>query len=347
MSVGQTIEPPGRIGFRMPAEWSAHERCWMAWPCRRELWRGRIAAARRAYAAVARVIAAFEPVTMIARAEDAAEAAGLCGDGVTVDIAALDDSWMRDIGPTFLRDAGGRIAGVNWRFNAWGGKYGDCAHDGALAASLLDTLGIRRFDAPFVLEGGAIHSDGEGTVLTTESVLLNPNRGMAATRAEAEALLARWLGAEKVIWLSDGLVNDETDGHVDNVACFSGPARVLALSAPDRADPNHRRLAANLDILRQATDARGRRLDVVRLEQPTVPDETGEPGVASYMNFYIANGAIVMPAFAEKTDAAAAATLRAVFPGREIVQVDARDIVRGGGGIHCITQQQPRALCET
>ena len=330
----------------MPAEWTDHERCWMAWPCRREVWRGRIDAARRAYAAVARTIAAFEPVTMVARAEDAAAARTLCGDRVTIEGMEIDDSWMRDIGPTFVQDDAGRVAGVNWRFNAWGEKYDGYAHDAALAASLLDGLGVRRFDAPFVLEGGAINSDGDGTALTTESVLLNRNRGMANSRTEAEDLLCEWLGVEKVIWLPGGLANDETDGHVDNVACFAGPGRVLALCAPDAADPNHRRLAANLETLDAATDARGRRLEVGYLEQPTFPDERGRPGMASYMNFYIANGAIVMPAFAVKEDEAAAATLRAAFPGREIVQVDARDIVRGGGGIHCITQQQPRTSCE-
>lgn len=330
----------------MPAEWAAHERCWMAWPCRAELWGGGLADAREAYAAVARAIAVFEPVTMIAREGDAADAGAQCGPSVAIMTAPIDDSWMRDFGPTFVVSDGGEVAGVSWEFNAWGRKYRGFDNDAALAGLLLDRLGVRRFDAPFVLEGGAIHSDGEGTVLTTESVLLNPNRRMAGSRDAAEALLRDWIGAEKVIWLPAGLVEDETDGHVDNVACFAAPGRVLALSAPNPSDPNHAALAANLALLSAERDARGRRIDVVPLKQTTKVDTAGRPLAASYINFYIANGGIVMPSFASSEDTAAAATVREAFPGRRVVQVDARPIIRGGGGIHCITQQQPRKGCD-
>ena len=326
----------------MPAEWTAHTRCWMAWPCRTELWGDGLGAARSAYAAVARAIAEFEPVTMVVRETEVDTAAAECGPSVDLLSAPLDDSWMRDFGPTFLRQGTDGIAGVSWQFNAWGGKYAGFEHDSAFAGLLLDRLGVTRFDAPFVLEGGAIHSDGEGTILTTESVLLNPNRGMAATRAEAEALLHDWLGAEKVIWLPSGMVADETDGHIDNVACFAAPGRVLALSAPDAADPNHAVLAENLRRLAAERDARGRALDVIPISQTTAMDAAGQPGAASYINFYIANGGIVMPSFATDEDEAAAAAVRAAFPERRVVQVDARAIVQGGGGIHCITQQQPR-----
>lgn len=330
----------------MPAEWVAHERCWMAWPCRAELWGGGLADAREAYAAVARAIAVFEPVTMIAREGDAADAGAQCGPSVAIMTAPIDDSWMRDFGPTFVVSDGGEVAGVSWEFNAWGRKYRGFDNDAALAGLLLDRLGVRRFVAPFVLEGGAIHSDGEGTVLTTESVLLNPNRRMAGSRDAAEALLRDWIGAEKVIWLPAGLVEDETDGHIDNVACFAAPGRVLALSAPNPSDPNHAALAANLALLSAERDARGRRIDVVPLKQTTKVDTAGRPLAASYINFYIANGGIVMPSFASSEDTAAAATVREAFPGRRVVQVDARPIIRGGGGIHCITQQQPRKGCD-
>lgn len=345
---GMTNGPvsPSARGFRMPAEWSAHERCWMAWPCRAELWRDGLEEARQAYAAVARVIAGFEPVTMIAREADAAGAGAQCGPSVAIMPAPIDDSWMRDIGPTFVVSDDGDIGGVSWGFNAWGGKYRGFDDDAALAGLLLDRLGLPRFDAPFVLEGGAIHSDGEGTVLTTESVLLNPNRRMAASRAGAEALLRDWIGAEKVIWLPAGLVEDETDGHVDNVACFAAPGRVLALVAPDPLDPNHAALAANLALLSAERDARGRPLEVVPLQQTTQFDSAGRPLAASYINFYIANDGVVMPSFASSEDDAAAVTVRGAFPGRRVVQVDARPIIRGGGGIHCITQQQPRKGCD-
>ncbi len=337
---------PATRGFRMPAEWAAHERCWMAWPCRAELWGGSLEDARRAYADVARAIAAFEPVTMIARPSDAAAAAAQCGPAVAVMPAPLDDSWMRDFGPTFVVNGEGQVAGISWRFNAWGEKYSGFLDDAALAGLLLDRLGLPRFDAPFVLEGGAIHSDGEGTVLTTESVLLNANRRMADSRAAAEALLRDWLGAEKVIWLPAGLAEDETDGHIDNVACFAAPGSVLALSAADASDVNHAALAENLALLASERDARGRPLDVVPIRQTTRRDEAGRPLAESYINFYIANGGIVMPSFGTAEDDAAAAVVRRAFPGRRVVQVDARAIVRGGGGIHCITQQQPRTGCD-
>ena len=318
----------------------------MAWPCRTELWGDGLAAARQAYAAVARTIAGFEPVTMVAREADAAEAGALCGPSVQVLAAPIDDSWMRDFGPTFVVNRDGDVRGVAWQFNAWGGKYRDYDNDATLAARLLDRVGIPRFDAPFVLEGGAIHSDGEGTALATETVLLNPNRRMASSRAAAEALLRDWIGAETVIWLPAGLVDDETDGHIDNVACFAGPGRVLARIAPDPSDPNHAGLAANLSLLSKARDARGRRLEVVPLPQTTRRDAAGRPLAASYINFYIADGGIVMPSFASAEDDAAAAMIAQAFPGRRIVQVDARPLDPGGGGIHCITQQQPRKGCD-
>ena len=337
---------PVAQGFAMPAEWAPHERCCMAWPCRAELWGDGIDEAREAYAAVARAIAGFEPVTMVVREADAAQAAALCGRAVALWQAPIDDSWMRDFGPTFVSDGAGKVAGIAWRFNAWGGKYRGYESDAALAGLLLGRVGLPGFDAPFVLEGGAVHCDGEGTVLTTESVLLNPNRHMASSREEAEALLRDWLGAEKVIWLPSGLVEDETDGHIDNVACFAAPGRVLALAAPDRSDPNHAVLAENIERLSAERDARGRRLDVVPLRQTTLRDRGGQPLAASYINFYIANGGVVMPRFGTPEDGPAAAAVQAAFPGRRIAQVDARPIVRGGGGIHCITQQQPRKGCD-
>jgi agmatine deiminase len=329
----------------MPAEWAPHARCWMAWPCRAALWGGGLDAARAAYADVARTISRFEPVTMIARPEDAAGARVLCGSDITVETFPIDDSWMRDIGPTFLVDKQDGMAGCAWRFNAWGGKYSDYADDAALAGRLLDRLGVRRFDAPFVLEGGAIHCDGAGTVLTTESVLRNPNRNPGLDRAGMAALLRDWLGAATVIWLEAGLAEDETDGHVDNVACFAGPGRVLALRAPTPDDPNHGVLEANLAILQSETDAAGRRLQIETIDQPALFDAAGKPLAASYLNFYVANGGVVMPRFDLPEDGPAAEAVAAAFPGRAVVQVDALPIVRGGGGIHCITQQQPAVPC--
>ncbi len=333
---------PAAEGFAMPAEWRPHERCWMAWPCRQETWGDRLDDARDAYAAVAQAIAEYEPVTMVANPQDVAAASINCGRGVDVLPMDLDDSWMRDIGPTFLLDGKGGIAGSDWHFNAWGHKYDYFNNDARLAESLLDHLDIRRFDAPFILEGGAIHSDGEGTVLTTETVLLNPNRNPGMDKAETEKALCDWLGAVKVIWLPAGMHNDETDGHVDNLACFARPGVVLAASCPDEADPNYEILRANTEFLRASTDAKGRTLEVATIDQPTRMDDHGERLASSYINFYIADRGIVMPSFEDRRDAAARRTIAQAFPYHKVTQVSAVDIIRGGGGIHCITQQQPK-----
>jgi agmatine deiminase len=333
---------PADDGFHMPAEWAPHGRCWMAWPCREQLWGEGLDAARDAYAEVAKAIAEFEPVTMIANPENVAEASLRCGSGVACVPMAHDDSWMRDTGPTFLIDGEGRVAGVDWGFNAWGGKYPDYDRDAAAAGALLEHLDLPRYDAPLVLEGGSIHVDGEGTLLTTEQCLLNPNRNPDLNRVEIEELLANHLGIRKVIWLGQGLEDDETDGHVDNLACFVRPGVVLALSAGDPEDGNYAALQDNLTRLRAARDAKGREIEVVEVQQPARGEGAdGRRLPKSYVNFYIANGGIVMPSFEDAQDTGAFEAISACFPGREVRQISAVDIVPGGGGIHCITQQQP------
>ncbi len=333
---------PADAGFAMPAEWVPHARCWMAWPCRFELWGDRLATARAAYAAVARAIARFEPVTMVAGIGDARGARDTLGHGVSILELPLNDSWMRDIGPTFLTNKAGALAGAAWRFNAWGGKYRDYADDARIAARVLAHLDLPCFEAPFVLEGGAIHVDGEGTALVTEQCLLNPNRNPALRKADVEANLHDWLGVRTVIWLGQGLVDDETDGHVDNLACFARPGVVLALSEPDPRDGNHTALADNLARLRQAKDAQGRALEIVPIRQPAERHAGRRRLALSYINFYRANGAIVAPRFDDSRDADAERVLRDVFSDLTVVTVAAADIVYGGGGLHCITQQQPR-----
>ncbi|MEA2354145.1 MAG: agmatine deiminase [Solirubrobacteraceae bacterium] len=327
----------------MPAEWEPHARCLMAWPARPELWGDRLAQAERDYAAIARVIAAREPVLMAARPEAADRARSLCGDGVEVAVAELDDSWMRDTGPVFVRAPGGAVLGVDFAFNGWGEKYRPYDADDRLPARLLELLGVPRVDAGgFVLEGGAIGVDGAGTLVTTESVLLNPNRNPGLGRAEVEERLARHLGADRVIWLAGGLVEDrDTDGHVDNVCHFLGPGRVIAQTVPDPASPNHATCAENVRRLRAAHDVRGRPLEVV--EMPHLPYVPGcdPPVVAPYLNFYLAPGAVVVPVTGAATDAAALALIGGALPGREVVAVPGATLARGGGGVHCITQQQP------
>ncbi|WP_340117978.1 agmatine deiminase family protein [Pelagibius sp. 7325] len=335
---------PADDGFFMPAEWAPHERCWMAWPCRESLWGDGLDAARGAYAAVARAISAFEPVTMLANAAEVAEAAARCGTTVATQALPLNDSWMRDSGPTFVVDGKGGLGGVDWRFNAWGEKFHPFDEDARIAGRVLEQLAVPRYAPPLVLEGGSIHVDGEGTLLTSEECLLNPNRNAALDRAAIEDLLRRYLGVSAFVWLGQGLDKDDTDGHVDNIACFVRPGVVMAVTCDDPADPNHAILGDNLARLKQARDAKGRALEVIELPLPREARHLdGQRLALSYVNYYIANGGIVMPSFDDANDALAYDIVSKAFPERRVTQVPALPILAGGGGIHCITQQQPRA----
>lgn len=326
----------------MPPEWALHDRCWMAWPCRPELWGERMAAARRAVAEVAKAIAAFEPVTMIARPDLTAEASLHCGRGISVLPLEHDDSWMRDTAPTFVRDAGGNLAGIDWRFNGYGGRAPDYAADAKLAEVICERLKIPRFAAPVVLEGGAFHVDGEGTCLACAESVLDPRRNAGLDRADMARVLGDYLGVDKVIWLERGLVDDPAGGVVENLACFARPGVVLALRARDPEDDNHEILRGNLERLRSEADAAGRALEVIEIEQPAARFRSdGRRIAASYINFYPANGAVIVPMFDDNADQAAFKAIGAAFPDREIVQIDASDLVVGGGAIHSITQQQP------
>jgi agmatine deiminase len=344
MAIRVQVETPRAAGLSMPAESSLHERTLMAWPVRADLWGDDIAQARRDYATIASAVAAFEPVLMVAPPEAAADARRRCGRGVDVVELPIDDSWIRDSGPIFVT-GGGRRAGVDFAFNGWGEKFEPFDHDDALPAALLEHLGAGRFKAPLVLEGGSITVDGEGTLITTEQCLLNPNRNPSLTREEIEALLGDYLGAETVIWLPHGLLEDhDTDGHVDNVAAFVEPARVLLQTAPPD-DPNHERLAENAATLRAASDARGRQIEVVELDVlPTAPVRGGR-GCVPYTNLYVANGATFVPVAGDDADRdeEVLGRLGSLFDGREIVPVPGRMLAEGGGGVHCITQQVPAA----
>jgi agmatine deiminase len=279
-----------------------------------------------------------------------------------------DDAWMRDIGPTVVVDRDGRRRGVDWRFNAWGGLedglYFPWERDERVAQKVLEVEGLDRYRAPLVLEGGSIHVDGEGTVLTTEECLLNRNRNPELTRAQIEALLLAYLGAEKVIWLNRGVYNDETDGHVDNLVCFARPGVVLLTWTEDERDPQHAISRDALARLENATDARGRSLEVIRVPSPgpltitkeealgvaasstTLPRRAGDRLAASYVNFYIANTRIVFPRLDPALDDEVAELLRGCFAGREVVGIEAREILLGGGNVHCITQQLPGSVGE-
>lgn len=366
MAVSTTLDStPAADGFRMPAEFEPHAGCWMAWPERPDNWRLGAEPAQRAFAAVAAAIAASEPLTVGASAAQLARARELLGAAVRVVELDSDDAWMRDTGPTFVVDGAGRRRGVDWRFNAWGGHdgglYESWERDELVAARVLEVEGDDRYRAPLVLEGGAIHVDGEGTVLTTEECLLNRNRNPGLSRGQIETALLEYLGAEKVVWLGRGVHADETDGHVDNLACFAAPGVVLLTWTGDGSDPQQAISSDARERLEAATDARGRRFEVVLLPSPgplfasageatgvepapgTKPRRGGERLAASYANLYVGNERVVLPLLDERTDEAAAEIVAGCFPGREVVGVPSREILLGGGNVHCITQQVPRA----
>ncbi|HEY2216530.1 MAG TPA: agmatine deiminase, partial [Solirubrobacteraceae bacterium] len=272
---------PAADGYRMPGEFEPHAGCWMAWPQRADNWRLDARPAQETYAAVAEAINASEPVTMAASAAQFERCRSLLSPSIRVVELSTDDAWMRDVGPTFVRDRSGhRLRGVDWKFNAWGGAdgglYESWDRDERAAGKVLEIEGVERYRAPIVLEGGSIHVDGEGTVLTTEECLLNPNRNPTLSREQIEHALLEYLGTEKVIWLGRGAFNDETDGHIDNLACFARPGVVLLTWTDDETDPQHAISRDALERLQTATDARGQPLDVVKLPSPgplTIDDE--------------------------------------------------------------------------
>lgn len=336
------IDPVER-GLFMPAEWAPHRRCWMAWPCREECWGRQLEEAREATAEVAQAIAAFEPVTMVCNPEHVAEVSLRLGGKVAIESMDHDDSWIRDNGPTFLIDGQGNRAGVDWRFNAWGAKFHPYDRDQAVAERILASLKVERYESQLVLEGGAIHVDGEGTLITTESVLLNPNRNPGWDRESVERELKRLLRIEKVIWLKRGIVDDESDGNIDNLLTVAAPGKLLCLTTRDKKDANYEIFQENKAVLEAETDAAGRSFEILEVEQPAARKhpESGVRLSLSYVNLYIADGGVVMPSFDSGKDDDAYEIVQDAFPGREVTQVPASDIVYGGGGIHSITQQQP------
>jgi agmatine deiminase len=355
---------PRRDGYRMPGEFEPHAGCWMLWPERPDNWRLGGKPAQLAFAAVAAAIAGSEPVTVGVCARQFANARRLLPPAVRVVEISSNDAWMRDVGPTFVVNDRGGVRGVDWMFNAWGGLQGGLYfpwdQDDAVARKVLEIEGRDRYRAPFVLEGGAIHVDGQGTLITTEECLLNPNRNPGLSRAQIERLLRRYLNVEVIIWLGKGVHLDETDGHVDNLCAFTRPGEVVLTWTDDRRDPQYEISHDAYERLKDARDARGRRLEVHKLAQPgplvmtkseaegvdaaegSQPRQAGARLAGSYVNFYIGSRRVVVPLLDEKRDGAALRKLKRLFPGREVVGVPGREILLGGGNIHCITQQVPK-----
>lgn len=356
---------PRADGFHMPAEWAPHTQTWMLWPERPDNWRLGGKPVQAAHVALAKAIARFEPVTVGVSAGQYDNArARLDVPNIRVVEMSSDDAWMRDTGPTFVIDDEGQVRGVDWAFNAWGGfaggLYAPWNRDEQVASKVLDTERLQRYHTrDFVLEGGSIHVDGEGTLITTEECLLNRNRNPHLNREQIEQILADHLAVDTIIWLPDGLFNDETDGHVDNFCCYVRPGEVLLAWTDDVNDPNYPRCQAALHVLQNMVDAKGRSLVVHKMPIPgplyateqecegvdlVAGSQERHPSVrlaGSYVNFLIVNGGIIAPSFDDPLDSEAEALLQRLFPEHEVVMVPGRELLLGGGNIHCLTQQQP------
>jgi len=355
MSVASTnnwlATSPRATGFRFPAEWDPHRAVWAAWPGDPSLWRHHLGLARKEFAAMCRAIVDLpegggsprgESLEVLVRgaAEEAVAAEALEGLPVRFHRIPFGDIWLRDTAPLFARGENGEVASLCFRFNGWGGKY-PFEEDMVLARAIAQAAGLDSFDVPMVLEGGAVEVDGEGTLLTTRQCLLNPNRNPSMSQEEIESGLIEALGVERVLWLGEGLVNDHTDGHVDTLARFVAPGRVLCMEARDAADPNRRALEAVASDLEGFRDALGRPLEVVRVPSPgLIEDEDGNPMPASYVNWLVANTTVIVPVYGSRWDDEAVATIAACFPERRTVGLSARAILSGGGAFHCITQQE-------
>jgi agmatine deiminase len=333
---------PKQDGFRMPAEWALHERSWMMWPCRTVVWPD-MAATRKDFTAVAHAIREFEPLTMTVNPKDEAEARSMLGSDIDIAVTPLDDSWARDAGPCFLVDSQGNRAGVNFNFNAWGGKYDPFDKDDAFSGFVLSQSGVRQYNSRLIAEGGGLSVDGEGTILTTESCFPNSNRNPDWSRTEIENELLDMLGGDKVIWLPGNVEETETDGHVDGIAVFVRPGVVLIENAGDPGDPFYDIMKANIAALENQGDAKGRSIELITIPEAYDAVACGDKFCRSYVNSYLVNGGVIMPCYGVATDDEARDAWQELFPERRIVQVSINNIALGGGGIHCITQQEAAA----
>ncbi|MEM8774791.1 MAG: agmatine deiminase family protein [Pseudomonadota bacterium] len=335
-------ETPKTAGFVMPPEWAPHLRTWMMWPRRAEVWKD-IRATRKNYAAVAHAIRDFEPLTMVVHPEDRDEAHSMLGSDVELFDHPIDDSWARDAGPCFVMNDAGERAGVTYEFNAWGGKYSPFDGDNSVADAILEAAGVLSFCSDLVAEGGGLSVDGEGTILSTESCFPNKNRNPDWTRDEIEQELMETLGGQKVIWMPGNVEETETDGHVDGVAVFVAPGVALIQDSEPAHHYWHDIHAANIAAIDGQTDAKGREIQLIRVPDAFEIQVEGEEIGDSYVNSYICNGAVMMPKYDIREDGLVREILQEVLPNREVIQVPIWDIALGGGGIHCITQQEPAA----
>lgn len=358
---GSLTEPvrqdiPAAQGYMMPAEWEPHESTWLAWPEDRVTFPNRLEKVRKRYVEIISLLHTGERVSLAVkdletrlRVRELLRDAGVQLSKIDLHVWDYADVWFRDYGPMFVRNPkNGRVAIVQWRFNAWGGKYPELLKDGNVPYFMSERLGIPLFMPGIILEGGAIDVNGAGTLLTTEQCLLNDNRNAGLSKKEVSQYLKDFAGAKHVIWLKRGIAGDDTDGHIDNLARFVGPRTVVCAYEEDKSDENHEALKANFNTLRRAVDQDGKALDVVKVPMPPAMYDhvRGERRrlASSYANFYIGTERVLVPVYGHKNDEVALGILRELFAGREVAGVDCRDIVYGAGALHCITQQQPKSV---
>ncbi len=333
----------------MPAEWEPQAAVWLSWPHNRATWPGRFRPIPYAFARFVAAISRFEEVRINAAASLQPRAIRLCR-AAGADMARVrfynhptNDAWCRDHGPIFVKnDRTGEVAVTDWVHNAWGGKYPPYDLDNTIPPKIAARFKLRRFEHAMILEGGSLDVNGRGDLLTTESCLLNPNRNPHLSRVQIERTLQDYLGVKRILWLGDGIVGDDTDGHIDDITRFFRPDGILTCVEPNRRDPNHRPLAENLERLQGFRTRAGGRFEIVPLPLPRPLAFAGQRVPASYANFLIVNGAVLVPTFRQpKRDVAALGVIGECFPGREIVPVDCYDIIWGLGTLHCLSQQQP------
>ena len=336
------MSTPRDRGFSAPAEWAFHSRCWMAWPGREAFWGDGLEAAQDDIVALATAIAAYQPVTVIASPDNLAEASLRFGSGVSCVPMAIDDCWLRDTGPGLLIDGKGKLAGLDGGFNGWGGRVKPHDQDAALAAAWLAEQGLERLAAGLCLEGGAYCPDGEGTALVSEASLLDPRRNPEPDTAAIEQALGALLGIDKVIWLTGRLDGDPSGGRIDNLACFARPGVVLAQVTDEQDDANHAILAENLERLRAASDAKGRQLEVIEIEQPRAQvSDDGRRLALSYVSLYLAKGAVLVPEYEQGGDDQALEIIDQAFPEHEAIQVPILGLAAQGAGIRAVTLGEP------
>lgn len=337
------MENPKALGYAQPAEWQPHRACWLAFPSHRDLWLEYLDRVQAEFVALAKAIATSEHLEILVLEETAALAKQLLGDlPARFHQIPFGDIWMRDMTPIYIKNTDGKLGALLFQWNGWGGKY-MLEHDDRVAAKILQTLDIPQFMFDWVLEGGAIEVDGEGTCLTTKQCLLNPNRNPHLDQEAVESGLKAALGMEKILWIEEGLLNDHTDGHIDTIARFIAPHKIMCMEPTSEDDPNYQVLKDIGSQLENMTDAKGRKIDVVRIPSPNlVLDDKGQIMPASYLNFYISNDSVIIPIYGSPNDDLAVQAIAKHFPNRKVIGLSAKHILLGGGAFHCITCHQPQ-----